>query len=415
MKNKVKGITLIALVITIIVLLILAGITIATLTGQNGILSNAANSKIETRGASVEEAKNIWKTEQYTNKQTGVGAARTLEEVLQELKAKDLLTESEVTTIKETGEIIIGSRTIVFGTGQLTLVEMYEKAENDGCVNKDGSCTNEEHLHQGDYVNYNPGTEGSYRSIGEKTGMIDYFPESLDEETKNQLFKVDNTIKWRVLGIEGEGSNKQILLISENTIKRQSIDDDANYYLYGAKGHINYKTELNNICAIYGNGQGAQSARSVTIEDINKVCGVTVDDTGVKPEGVDNYGKYGRTISFTDQYASPEDYLAGIKSNFSKTTDAYYYDGNNAKLKTGSNQKLYEMLFKEAYWLASTSVYVDSGGTYFCEGLIGNGMVDIMNYLIDSTGFECHNCAGVRPIVLLEPNISIDTIEKIQI
>ena len=31
-----KGITLIALVITIIVLLILAGVTIATLTGENG-------------------------------------------------------------------------------------------------------------------------------------------------------------------------------------------------------------------------------------------------------------------------------------------------------------------------------------------------------------------------------------------
>ena len=36
--RKEKGITLIALVITIIVLLILAGVVIATLTGDNGIL-----------------------------------------------------------------------------------------------------------------------------------------------------------------------------------------------------------------------------------------------------------------------------------------------------------------------------------------------------------------------------------------
>ena len=35
MKSNSKGITLIALVITIIVLVILAGITIATLTGDN--------------------------------------------------------------------------------------------------------------------------------------------------------------------------------------------------------------------------------------------------------------------------------------------------------------------------------------------------------------------------------------------
>ena len=43
MKNK--GITLIALVITIIVLLILSGVSIATLTGQNGILSKTTNAK----------------------------------------------------------------------------------------------------------------------------------------------------------------------------------------------------------------------------------------------------------------------------------------------------------------------------------------------------------------------------------
>ena len=50
-----KGITLIALVITIIVLLILAAVSIATLTGENGILSKANNSKIETEKASAKE------------------------------------------------------------------------------------------------------------------------------------------------------------------------------------------------------------------------------------------------------------------------------------------------------------------------------------------------------------------------
>lgn len=44
MKNN-KGITLIALVITIIVLLILAGVAIAMLTGDNGILTRASDSK----------------------------------------------------------------------------------------------------------------------------------------------------------------------------------------------------------------------------------------------------------------------------------------------------------------------------------------------------------------------------------
>ena len=54
MKTKfknVKGITLIALVITIIVLLILAGVTIATLTGDNGILNQAGKAKDKTTEA----------------------------------------------------------------------------------------------------------------------------------------------------------------------------------------------------------------------------------------------------------------------------------------------------------------------------------------------------------------------------
>ena len=66
MKNKLKeqlktnkGITLIALVITIIVLLILAGVTIATLTGDNGILTKAQNAKEKNAQKTVEEQINL--------------------------------------------------------------------------------------------------------------------------------------------------------------------------------------------------------------------------------------------------------------------------------------------------------------------------------------------------------------------
>ena len=51
MQKNSKGITLIALVITIIVLLILAGVTIATLTGDNGILTQAGKAKDKTTEA----------------------------------------------------------------------------------------------------------------------------------------------------------------------------------------------------------------------------------------------------------------------------------------------------------------------------------------------------------------------------
>ena len=47
-KTRNKGVTLIALVVTIIVLLILAGVSIATLTGNNGILTQATRAKEES-------------------------------------------------------------------------------------------------------------------------------------------------------------------------------------------------------------------------------------------------------------------------------------------------------------------------------------------------------------------------------
>ena len=53
--NGKSGITLIALVITIIVLLILAGVTIATLTGDNGILTKAQSAKKVSTDAEIEE------------------------------------------------------------------------------------------------------------------------------------------------------------------------------------------------------------------------------------------------------------------------------------------------------------------------------------------------------------------------
>ena len=54
-KIENQGITLIALVITIIVLLILAGVSIAMLTGQNGILSQAQNAAEQTEIANAKE------------------------------------------------------------------------------------------------------------------------------------------------------------------------------------------------------------------------------------------------------------------------------------------------------------------------------------------------------------------------
>ena len=58
MKNN-KGITLVALVITIIVLLILAGVTIASLSGDNGILTRGAESKEATEIGEAKDQVNL--------------------------------------------------------------------------------------------------------------------------------------------------------------------------------------------------------------------------------------------------------------------------------------------------------------------------------------------------------------------
>ena len=86
MKNKKilkeKGITLIALVITIIVLLILAGVSIAMLTGENGILTQANNAKVEQSHGAVREgialAYNEYQIEINTASNTKLASTETV-------------------------------------------------------------------------------------------------------------------------------------------------------------------------------------------------------------------------------------------------------------------------------------------------------------------------------------------------
>ena len=67
MLKNFRGITLIALVVTIVILLILSGIAIATLTGDNGILTRASDAAEKTREAEEEELRKITALEASTN------------------------------------------------------------------------------------------------------------------------------------------------------------------------------------------------------------------------------------------------------------------------------------------------------------------------------------------------------------
>ena len=85
-----KAITLIALVITIIVLLILAAVSIATLTGENGILTQANNAKTKTTEAQVnEEIKLAYNSVQTDSLINGWDINKKAEELQKELQKED--------------------------------------------------------------------------------------------------------------------------------------------------------------------------------------------------------------------------------------------------------------------------------------------------------------------------------------
>ena len=69
-SNTNKGITLIALVITIIILLILAGVTIAMLTGENGILNQSQKATIETYHGTVKDQVILGVNQYHVDKNT---------------------------------------------------------------------------------------------------------------------------------------------------------------------------------------------------------------------------------------------------------------------------------------------------------------------------------------------------------
>ena len=468
--KKQKGITLIALVVTIIVLLILAGVSIAMLTGNNGILTQGKRAKEEQAHAAVKEGimllYNEYRTKQEVNsskvqEETKVastelvkiaenegaeGTTENLGSFKDFIQSKNIINANGIINVrnllgqtlslgngtsKESGDVYVfeeqkgiykisyyTSETVSTSIYQIanekagkTLVEMYNQAQKDNCTNSDGSCKKAEHLHIGDYVDYNP--------LKFKEGTVDLdktASSSADENgDSNQTFSINTDTKWRVLGKDDNG---QILIVSADPVKKDMGDTNNPYfYLKGAKGYINAETVLERISKIYGHGVGATGARSLKIEDVNKICGVTVGSNGLTP-AVDVVGNFGTTKSYTDQYASPEDCLAGTKSSFSKTSNAYAYAGNNSLLNTATNTRAYETIFfknqtKKWNWLASRSVRVDSDYAGFCVGIVRDGGASMGGGVFYSRGYGGNVGFAVRPVVYLKSDVTTDTIPKI--
>ena len=88
-KRKEEGITLVALIVTIIILIILAGISIGALTGDNGIIDNAKYSAFATKIRSYEET-----VDRYVIDEASKNGSSTEEiDVLEPDRIKEILGE----------------------------------------------------------------------------------------------------------------------------------------------------------------------------------------------------------------------------------------------------------------------------------------------------------------------------------
>ncbi len=107
-KRDQKGITLIALIITIIILLILSGISIATLTGNNGVLNKANQAGEETKKKEYEEILKVIANGLRSDKVTNQWDHKTyLDEIEKEIKKEETFRQAEVTRKNaETIEIV---------------------------------------------------------------------------------------------------------------------------------------------------------------------------------------------------------------------------------------------------------------------------------------------------------------------
>jgi len=116
LKNK-KGITLIALVVTIIVLIILAGVSISLVLGDNGIVTKAKEAKQNMQVAANEEQASLANVEVVIENEGGVGGESPTPQIsINDLKAGEYIKY-------DTG---------VDGVGEITCRVLYEASSEYG-------------------------------------------------------------------------------------------------------------------------------------------------------------------------------------------------------------------------------------------------------------------------------------------
>ena len=369
MKANKRGVSLIVLVITIIIMIIIAGAIILALNGS-GILGRANKAKTVTDIAGVKQAATMALAEYklLVNSNDSSVQGKTDISYVQEKLAEQGLNEYSVAIVDE--RIIVGSGA---------------SAINSGVV-------------FGDYVAYIPIVK---TSVTYKVGQTDtYFVTQSGE----------NSVGWRYMGIDEEGN---AMLIADRPT-------NSELYLGGTQGFAQGPTDLNSLCKeLYSSSLG--DARSINVEDVNNVL-------GAKPVG-EYVSKTGETLKNTENLTigqlvsqKGETPLAGTYSPISGKTindyisDNYGYVGTAFKAKTTDE---YKLMFRDLedksnikYWLASTSVcaYFDTGRSFANFHLRYVDYAQVRSFFATRTKYT-NFCASypVRPIVTLKYNVKFGT------
>ena len=422
LKNN-SGITLIALVVTIVVLLILAGVSINLVVGQNGVINKSKFAKDANRRESIQEQLELWKGNKSIEDAVDGSSTSSIQDFVLDLKNKGTINQEEYNQIETTHKLVIGEQEPILFPYSKTLVQAF----------KDGE------IKVGDYVtNYN-------EKLKNKTASQNITTEESGIDVE-QTYNVNTATTWRVLGLDESGTH--LKLTTGSPIRRSG--QDPYLHLKGAEGW--YRTNdnfvgkdgnvLNKICKIYDSNL-SQETRSMTPDDINLALGVEVDKT---PNASKLYrkndasktaipafqGLYGKSYTLTGADYSPYNYLndknkdlypetANFKRNQEGNVvngDGYVYQFDGVLTRTG-NEVLYDMLFNEAggtgatsmnkaYWLASSGVGAYSYGAYFGTGAVVEGAVYSGSGLFSSVGAVGECFLGVRPVVSLKSEVSLD-------
>lgn len=410
MKNQ-KGITLVVLIITIILMLILTTVTVTT-SINGGLINSTQSAKENARALEVERAEEMWEISVRDDREDGK-AEKTLEELLEELREKELLTEKEAEEIKKNKSITIGNRTISF---EINYTSAQEDSEREYI----------ESIKIGDYVDYNPTQRVSEKNKSKLTyvspvGTASSHGNGYEEQT----FEARTDIKWRVYDINKETG--VITLISEEVIgPKRGGTLQNNFILYTGIGYLYSEQEIESACAIYGYGYGADTSKSTAY-----TVGGPFDD---KITGAIE-GTGARSMDLTDIISSNPTFLLGtIGSIYYPTMSGDSLGKSTEKtdknLEYSSTQKYdvnelevgkakFNLIFKAkdeetnlAYWLKTRTVRktirsdAANNSMGFCNWVVINGNRVNNKYICGSTtirfGTSPATELGIRPIVVLK-------------